>query len=1389
MPDVSSQDLDLITRTVLGEAAREGEQGQLAVAHVIKNRIENGRYGSTPQEVLFRPKQFEPWTTRKGELMAIDPGSPAYQNARRLVVSAFAGEAADPTNGATHFANVKTVEDRGNTSALGWINGMSNVSKIGNHTFGNADAGSTGSTAPSSPARISYADMEVPQVPATVKDALAAEQLRFAHREATAPTLWQGVKDAASTETILGNVLNNTPLGAVAIPDPDFRWNPDAFKEATKGVPKEYWGTLADARSDAHAKWLRERIDDTVRAQQNLSDLGWTGTALSTAAMLLDPASIGLAVATEGGSAALMAAGKAARAASVPVRAAAGAAAGASVVAAEHATNLREDHASDYLLGAGLGAGLAGTLAHLHRGLDPQLAGKIIGAGQRMETEASIPALEAGGVGAQRLKIEAPFLNDDAVGGMHNSDTPETLLAKGRFDASAAIDKTGVPLARALGAGLLEDSVGKKGGAVNAFAAELEMRKFYQVEAGKITRAAKSLYDEWADAHGLSWWEKKTSYGRFTDEVGTYRRNPDLYPEAPESVRKMNAELTRFFNDRLDHQQRVFRDTPGIEGRAVAGADNVPVNERYLPRVDDVRKVKIAVERFGTETVEELWAGAIRSAQPDLEEDLIRRMAKGRVSRSLKNTYGLKEDPKFTFMGNDIEALRSVLRSEYDLSEADIANVVARMPKRDGTGTDAHLKFRIDADEGFVLRNISDRFGRPAEQLKLTDLLVNDAIQLADHYNRRTAGRVALARVRIKDPITGDLIVNGITKDSEFETLIQKMKQQAADMVREGRTVDPVTAETNLRFAFQAILGRPMYGHEGSLAEFSRWVRKYNYARLMNQMGFAQAAEAANIAGQAGLRAMFQQLPSLKRIKNMDGHLVRKHGLEEELETIFGLGSEELRHDRFHRWDEFGSDFRHPKSELAHKAENVLDTAGRVTSHLSGFSFVNEMTQMWAARAAAQKFANLAANPSAANLRRMASLGLDTEKKPFKIPARPNAPPPVKATLELDRKYLLKHVYDTESGNGAGISFGEGMAKDLGVAPNGDKAITYGGNIYVVRPSPNGFGDSVIATVKTTERGGVRRVEHVAVAPSEQGKGLGKWLLKTAKKEMPGLDLTTSFDGEFSKAGASLFNSFNRASPTTGEASMLDRVLSEIKAHSTIEPGALFGGKLKKLNMDAWTDHEARSSFENSLFRWSRRMIQENDYGSMAHWMSHPMAQLMLQFRTFVANAWAKQLVHNVAMGDFQSFTTFAYALMAGAAVYSVQEQLKAVGRDDRDTVLKKRLAPEQILQAAIQRAGPSSFLPDIAATVARPFGFQLFNTHASGKPGDVWFGNPATGLYNDVTDAIKGLAGPTIDGRSRTKKDTQDAIRPLIWQNALPVTVLMNYLTSGMPERPPKTR
>jgi hypothetical protein len=130
--DLNPVDRDAMIRTVIGEAGNQGPEGQAAVAQSIMNRVVSGRYGNSPAAVVLAPGQYEPWQTRRQELLGYSPSSPAYQKAGQIVDAVASGEIPDSTNGATHFLNPTIVMQR-RGSLPGWA--AKPTAQVGAHTF------------------------------------------------------------------------------------------------------------------------------------------------------------------------------------------------------------------------------------------------------------------------------------------------------------------------------------------------------------------------------------------------------------------------------------------------------------------------------------------------------------------------------------------------------------------------------------------------------------------------------------------------------------------------------------------------------------------------------------------------------------------------------------------------------------------------------------------------------------------------------------------------------------------------------------------------------------------------------------------------------------------------------------------------------------------------------------------------------------------------------------------------------------------------------------------------------------------------------------------------------------------------------------------------------
>lgn len=140
----SAADLDILARTIWGEARGEGVAGMTAVAHVIKNRwklrqhskgyVSFGPKFASIAEICKQKWQFSCWDAgdpNRARLLAVTPADREFKQAQHIAAAVLSGKEPDaiydPTNGADHY-HTKTVTPD-------WSKGQAPVAEIGNHLF------------------------------------------------------------------------------------------------------------------------------------------------------------------------------------------------------------------------------------------------------------------------------------------------------------------------------------------------------------------------------------------------------------------------------------------------------------------------------------------------------------------------------------------------------------------------------------------------------------------------------------------------------------------------------------------------------------------------------------------------------------------------------------------------------------------------------------------------------------------------------------------------------------------------------------------------------------------------------------------------------------------------------------------------------------------------------------------------------------------------------------------------------------------------------------------------------------------------------------------------------------------------------------------------------
>ncbi len=115
------KEMELLARAVYSEARGEPTEGQVAVAAVILNRLEDGQFPHSISGVIFQPRAFT----------AVADGQFWYtpnQKSFEAVEQALKGE--DPSDGALYYYNPAKATSR-------WIFSRTVIKRIGQHLFAN----------------------------------------------------------------------------------------------------------------------------------------------------------------------------------------------------------------------------------------------------------------------------------------------------------------------------------------------------------------------------------------------------------------------------------------------------------------------------------------------------------------------------------------------------------------------------------------------------------------------------------------------------------------------------------------------------------------------------------------------------------------------------------------------------------------------------------------------------------------------------------------------------------------------------------------------------------------------------------------------------------------------------------------------------------------------------------------------------------------------------------------------------------------------------------------------------------------------------------------------------------------------------------------------------
>lgn len=140
VPAINDREVDVLARTIWGEARGDDGTGMHAVANVIMNRFAKAQqsnakgrqFGRSVSEIVQKPFQFSAWNANDpnfAKMLAVTTDDAEFQVAIAIAQLALEGQLTDITGGADHY----------HTAAVNpfWSKGLEPVAVIRSHKFFN----------------------------------------------------------------------------------------------------------------------------------------------------------------------------------------------------------------------------------------------------------------------------------------------------------------------------------------------------------------------------------------------------------------------------------------------------------------------------------------------------------------------------------------------------------------------------------------------------------------------------------------------------------------------------------------------------------------------------------------------------------------------------------------------------------------------------------------------------------------------------------------------------------------------------------------------------------------------------------------------------------------------------------------------------------------------------------------------------------------------------------------------------------------------------------------------------------------------------------------------------------------------------------------------------
>lgn len=775
---------------------------------------------------------------------------------------------------------------------------------------------------------------------------------------------------------VLPNLFEANGMGKYP-PNPDF----DIEKEwatLTKDIPVQYQDQLKTVNSIEEGNAIRSLIGNQMKRDKLIEDNGWTGTISSIFAEILDPVALTAAVATEGALAPYLAAmkvGRIGRALGIG-----GAAAGGNLVAEgvlDYA-DPRQHTLTDYGISLGAGLLIGTSLGYFARGnsaIEHAIRDDLHNLGNTI-----VPPVNKSSAGAQAsgtTRVEENVFSNPNQFDFEDMEGAETA-AGGRKVGNALKNPVSDPVTKGekigaeafLGARLvMPDPRGARNGEVVERNVVERYTQMFKAGLYDWETTAFAQYKKYAKRTQSGWTRAKNSMGLDDAELTGFFKKVTEYVEETDPIKKAAYDPeVKAVGDKKAQLYSTFRKEG--EARRIAGMP-LEDNPNYTPLYRDDESMALLRDKFSDQDLRRIVSNEVdKMLDPDGASPALKgRIAEGWMNNITRASLGAQDNFSRVFAKGDRTELIAFLRDELGLVDQSLIDEfmglnIVRSITQEGTPVTPRVKTRTFDLEGYKTKTFVEyrpdykgkRTGR-GEEVSLRDFFEKNAHAQMTRYMRDMSGVYAFADMRVVNPKTKELILDGVRDDADWAKF--KRWIQDSSLAREGTSAAQVKDFLDeLDYVYQEI--RHAGGSNPRMSKTGRRIMAYTFAHFMQNMGINQAQEFVNIVSGMGLRAAIKGIPAYTRMLNAAGKSVPTDVVMRDLQVLLGRGDNVFMGSRRHYLTEeiLGNESASGKAGKVYDKVSSKVVAGVVK--ISGMEHIDNYLQNWTMRAAAQYFADLA---------------------------------------------------------------------------------------------------------------------------------------------------------------------------------------------------------------------------------------------------------------------------------------------------------------------------------------------------------------------------------------------------------------------------------------------